>query len=158
MPRHIAYECSRTEDVSDHLDVATDADDPGRVTGVVPPTTDMYTDDGGAFVIEVHLPNFDADNVVVKVEGGRLVVEAEQNSAGPDGRREYFLREAASAISHTIALPDDFGLGGVTANFSAGVLRVRVPPGDASGTRRMAVAFDGADTAAQCGVPPDSGT
>ncbi len=91
------------------------------------PTTDIYTEDDGALVIETHLPNFDEEDIAVTFDSAGLVIAAEAHATSSSARKEYVMRESATSLRHAIALPEQFDVGGISADFNGGVLRIRVP-------------------------------
>lgn len=103
-------------------------DAPSRSRRDDSPPTDIYTEDDGALVIETHLPNFQERDITVTVESNSLIIDAEEHDAPQ--HREYLVRETPSSFSHTITLPERFAAGRMSADFSRGVLRLRVPLAD----------------------------
>ena len=103
------------------------------------PTTDIFIDEFGELVIETHLPQFVRSQVSVTVDADAIVIDAESDEASVDPARRYLLQESARAFNHRIAVPASFDMAGATAEFAAGVLRVRVPCSTIAPTRAVAV-------------------
>lgn len=91
------------------------------------PTTDVYTDKGGALVVEAHLPNFSEDDVNVEIENGCLVVQAERHEKEEDKDKKYVVRESNSSFYRRIQLPERAEADKISANLEHGILKVHVP-------------------------------
>ena len=53
------------------------------------PTTDVYTEDDKALVVEAQLPNFDEKDITVNVDRGELVIQAERHEKEEDKKKVY---------------------------------------------------------------------
>ena len=62
------------------------------------PTTDVYTEDDKALIVEAHLPNFAEDDISVDVGGGTLVIQAERHERDDDKHKKYVVRESNSSF------------------------------------------------------------
>lgn len=91
------------------------------------PTTDVYTEDDKQLTVEIHLPNFDNNDISVSVDQGALVIQAEKHEKEEDKSKRYVVRESSSSMYRRIALPEQADEGHVSANFDNGVLKVVVP-------------------------------
>jgi HSP20 family protein len=103
------------------------------------PTTDVYTEDDKALIVEAHLPNFAEEDISVDVDGGTLVIQAERHERDDDKHKKYVVRESSSSFYRSIALPDRAQEEQITAAFDDGVLKVTVPLGDTSSARNIAI-------------------
>ncbi|WP_169580617.1 MULTISPECIES: Hsp20/alpha crystallin family protein [Microbacterium] len=103
------------------------------------PTTDVYTEDGTALVVEAHLPNFQESDISVDVDAGALVIQAERREKEEDKKKEYVVRESSSSFYRSVVLPEQADEGAITATFSGGVLKVRVPLTETAAPRRISI-------------------
>lgn len=90
------------------------------------PTTDVYTNKD-TLVVEAHLPNFQQDDVDIRIEDGALVVSAERHEKEEDKSRKYVVRESSSSFYRRIQLPERADSDNVDAHLEEGVLKVTVP-------------------------------
>lgn len=81
------------------------------------PTTDVYTEDDKALIIEAHLPNFDENDITVSVDGGALVIQAERHEKEQDKKKQYVVRESSSSFYRSIALPEQAEESKISAAF-----------------------------------------
>ncbi|MET0934030.1 MAG: Hsp20/alpha crystallin family protein [Mycetocola sp.] len=91
------------------------------------PTTDVYTEDDKALIVEAQLPNFEEADISVNVDRGALVIQAERHEKEEDKKKKYIIRESSSSFYRSIALPDQAEEGKISADFEKGVLKVTVP-------------------------------
>ena len=103
------------------------------------PTTDVYTEDDKALIVEAHLPNFDEKDITVNVDGGALVIQAERHEKEEDKKKQYVVRESSSSFYRNIALPEQADESKITAVFEKGVLKVTVPLAEAALPRQIPV-------------------
>src|SRR5581483_10144199 len=94
--------------------------------GVNIPTTDVYTKDN-QLKVEAHLPNFEQDDVDIRVENNALVISAERHEKEEDKNKKYVVRESSSSFYRRIALPERADVDKIEAQLDDGVLRVNVP-------------------------------
>jgi HSP20 family protein len=95
--------------------------------GAMIPTTDVYTRDDKELVVEAHLPNFNQEDIDIRVDDGALVMQAEKHEREEDKDKKYVVRESASSFYRRIALPDRADGDNITAHLEEGVLKVTVP-------------------------------
>lgn len=112
------------------------------------PTTDVYTEDDKQLSVEIHLPNFDNNDISVSVDQGALVIQAEKHEKEEDKGKRYVVRESSSSMYRRIALPDQADEGQVSAKFDNGVLKVVVPFTAQPTARSIAVESGSATTPA----------
>lgn len=103
------------------------------------PTTDVYTDDDKALVVEAHLPSFEEKDITVNVDGGQLIIQAERHEKDEDKKKKYVVRESSSSFYRSIALPEQAQPDGVTAGFRKGLLTVTIPLTQAATPRKIAI-------------------
>lgn len=95
--------------------------------GLTIPTTDVYTRDDKELVVEAHLPNFNREDVDIRVDAGALVIQAEKHEKEEDKDKRYVVRESASSFYRRIALPERADPQDVDAHLEDGVLKITVP-------------------------------
>ncbi|WP_277051420.1 Hsp20/alpha crystallin family protein [Ruania albidiflava] len=105
------------------------------------PTTDVYTEDDQALVVESHLPNFAETDVTVNVDGDQLVIQAERHEREED-KKKYVVRESSSSFYRSVTLPDQAQQDAITAGFANGVLKVTVPLARAATPRAIPISSD----------------
>ena len=103
------------------------------------PTTDVYTEDDKALIIEAHLPNFEEKDITVNVDRGALVIQAERHEKEEDKKKQYVTRESSSSFYRSIALPEQAEETKISAVFVKGVLKVTVPLAEAASPRQIAI-------------------
>lgn len=103
------------------------------------PTTDVYTEDDKALVVEAHLPNFDEKDITVDIDKGTLVIQAERHERDEDKKKKYVVRESSSSFYRSIVLPEQAEEGGISADFSKGILKVTVPLTQAATPKKIAI-------------------
>ncbi|WP_433142743.1 Hsp20/alpha crystallin family protein [Actinomadura nitritigenes] len=112
-----------------------------RFAGFVP--TAEVVRDGQDAVVSLDLPGLDASkDVAIEVESGRLVVRGERRDerTGERGRREV----RYGAFRREFVLPEHVTADAVTADYDAGVLKIRVAGAFAeTQPRRVAVTVGG---------------
>lgn len=90
------------------------------------PTTDVYMKKN-ELVVEAHLPNFNQDNVDIRVDGGALTIQAERHEKDEDKDKKYVVRESSSSFYRRIQLPERADADHIDASLDDGVLTVKVP-------------------------------
>ncbi|WP_434318627.1 Hsp20/alpha crystallin family protein [Leifsonia sp. P73] len=91
------------------------------------PTTDIYTKDDKEMIVEVHLPDFDENDVSVNIDEGALVIQAEKHEKEEDKDKKYVVRESSQSFYRRILLPQQSDQAKIAATFEKGVLKVDVP-------------------------------
>lgn len=94
--------------------------------GVNIPTTDVYTDEN-QLIVEAHLPNFEQDDVDIRVDNGALVISAERHEKEEDKKKKYVVRESSSSFYRRIHLPERADAENIEAHLDDGILKVTVP-------------------------------
>ena len=103
------------------------------------PTTDVYTEDDKALIVEAHLPNFDEKDVSVDVDRGALVIQAERREREEDANKKYVMRESSTSFYRSILLPEQADEDKITAKFEGGVLKVTIPLAESASPRKIAI-------------------
>ncbi|WP_164743592.1 Hsp20/alpha crystallin family protein [Microbacterium sulfonylureivorans] len=103
------------------------------------PTTDVYTEDDKALIVEAHLPNFEEKDVSVDVDRGALVIQAERRERDEDANKRYVMRESSTSFYRSILLPEQADEERITAEFDGDVLKVTVPLAETASPRKIAI-------------------
>lgn len=103
------------------------------------PTTDVYTENDNALVVEAHLPNFAEKDITVNVDKGALVIQAERHERDEDKKKKYMIRESSSSFYRSIALPEQAEESNITADFTDGILKVTVPLKELAAPKKIAI-------------------
>lgn len=91
------------------------------------PAVDVY-EDGGNICVKVDLPGFGKNDIDVKLIGNTLEITGEKKAAEKIDQRDYLrLERSYGKFSRTLRLPEGLDYDHVTANFSDGVLDVKIP-------------------------------
>jgi len=91
------------------------------------PVTDIYSQNDTSMTVEVHLPNFEDDDVSVDVQDNTLIISAEHEEKDEQKGRKYYVRESSNSFYRRVALPKQADQEHIEAHFSKGVLTVTVP-------------------------------
>lgn len=94
--------------------------------GVNIPTTDVYTRDD-QLIVEAHLPNFEQDDVDIRIDNGTLTISAERREKEEDKSKKYVVRESSSSFYRSLQLPERANPEAVDADLVDGMLRITVP-------------------------------
>lgn len=79
-----------------------------------------------AYLLEVDLPGATSDTVDVRVESGRLVVDARRPKDPPEGY-SFVSEERPTFVEFELPLPPDAAEEGASARMESGVLTVTLP-------------------------------
>jgi HSP20 family protein len=98
---------------------------------------DAYRDQD-AFVVRLDLPGVDADSIDLTVERNVLTVHAERSRPDPDAER------VAAEVSHglfsrQLFLGDSLDIDGLAADYTDGVLTLRIPVAERAKPRRIEI-------------------
>ena len=94
---------------------------------------------GEELVVRVDLPGVPADKVDVTVENNVLSISAERRALHEDGDNVLLQERFDGAISRKLRVPDWVDADAVTADYTDGVLTVRLPVADKARARRIQV-------------------
>ena len=99
------------------------------------------------FVLRADLPGLGEDDVKIEFEDGTLTVSGERTSEHEaKGEGYYRVERAFGSFSRSLTLPQGIDPEAVTANFSNGVLEVRIPKPEARKPRRIEIGAAGPKT------------
>lgn len=96
------------------------------------PSVDVY-ERADRHVVLVDLPGVAREDVRVRLEGAKLVVEGERRASPPADARPRTLERGVGKFRRDFLLPVDVDGDGVTARLEEGVLHVEVPRTHAKG-------------------------
>jgi HSP20 family protein len=115
--------------------------EPAAARAAVPATDVVEDADGYHFYFEV--PGIASESVDVKVEDGRLVVEAERKRPEWSKDAEVHLAERTyGKMSRAFTMPEDASHEGIKAAYKDGVLEVTTPKKPESKPFKIKVEFD----------------
>ena len=116
-------------------------------SATAPASTGMAVDirdDGTALYLDADLPGVAADSIGVHFERGLLTIDAERagieiGAAGDAAAQRWLRQERASGrVERRFRLPEDIDIEAISAEYSDGVLSLRIPRSQAL-SRRIAV-------------------
>lgn len=97
------------------------------------PPTDIYEDECRV-VVKMELPEMDQEDIQVRLEEDRLVVEGERRFEGEDRRRNYArIERSYGHFRRAFALPDIVRAEAIHASCERGVLTITLPKRDGGG-------------------------
>jgi HSP20 family protein len=102
------------------------------------PAVDVFEDQTGITVV-ADLPGVSKDRLDVKVQDGKLVIEAEARVPTPDGLRLRHAEMPAPSYFRAFTLSPDFDTAKIEANLQDGVLKLRIPRSEKAQPRRIEV-------------------
>jgi len=94
---------------------------------------------GEELVVRVDLPGVAADKVDVTVENHVLSISAERRTLHEEGDQILLQERFDGAISRKLRVPDWVDANAVTADYTDGVLTVRLPVADKAKARRIEI-------------------
>lgn len=114
-----------------------------QVFGTVARPTSMPLDawrEGDDFVVELDLPGVDAGKLDIDVERNVLTIRAERLSHMPDAANAVATERPWGTFSRQLVLGDALDTEKVEADYTAGVLRLRIPIAEKAKPRKISVA------------------
>lgn len=100
--------------------------DPGTTMGMAP-AVDVY-EEAGAIVVKAELPGLTRKDIGVKLIDNTLEITGEKKTEEKIDRRDYLKVERTyGKFSRTLRLPEGLDGEHVTANFTDGILEIRIP-------------------------------
>lgn len=94
---------------------------------------------GDVITVEFDLPGIDPSSIDVQIERGELRLQASRRSAAPEGAR-YLVRERGDAtVTRRVMLGDVLDVEHVDAEYTQGVLRLRIPLHETAKPRQIEV-------------------
>ncbi len=109
----------------------------GDEPGWMPPVDLLET--GDAYVITAELPGLSRDNIQLQVHDGKVTLRGERPGRGASCEQYHRVERGHGQFSRTFSLPLAIDVEGISADFDAGVLTVRIPKAGASRQRRIDV-------------------
>jgi len=99
----------------------------GLAVGTWAPSVDIY-EQPEEIVIEAELPGLTKDNVSVNLENNLLTIQGERRLAHEDNRENYHrIERAYGSFLRSFTLPSHVNAEKIDAEFTNGVLRIRLP-------------------------------
>ena len=124
-----------------------------QVFGTVARPSSMPLDawrDGDEFVVELDLPGIDPGKLDIDVERNVLTIRAERLAHMPDAANAVAAERPWGTFSRQLVLGDALDTEKVDADYTAGVLQLRIPIAEKAKPRKISVASrDGASTEAK---------
>jgi HSP20 family molecular chaperone IbpA len=104
------------------------------------PPVDVIEDATG-ITLYADMPGVAREGVHLRVDGDQLTLEGEMSLALPQGMEPTYAEVQRSRYRRAFTLSKELDADKVNAEFSQGVLRVRVPKADHARPRRIAVSI-----------------
>lgn len=114
-----------------------------QVFGTVARPTGMPLDawrEGDDFVVELDLPGIDQDKLDIDVERNVLTIRAERLSHMPDAANAVATERSWGMFSRQLVLGNALDTEKVDADYSDGVLRLRIPIAEQAKPRKISIA------------------
>jgi HSP20 family protein len=111
-----------------------------QVFGTMSRPTSMPLDawrEGDQFVVELDLPGIDPDKLDIDVERNILTIRAERLSHMPDAANAVAAERSWGVFSRQLILGDTLDTGKVDADYSDGVLSLRIPIAEQAKPRKI---------------------
>lgn len=113
-----------------------------QIFGTVTKPTSMPLDawrEGDDFVVELDLPGIDTEKLDIDVERNVLTIRAERLSHVPDAANAVAAERSWGVFSRQLVLGDSLDTEKVDADYTAGVLRLRIPIAEKAKPRKIAI-------------------
>jgi HSP20 family protein len=94
---------------------------------------------GDVVTVDFDLPGVDPASIDIQVERGELRLQAERRSARPEGAQSLVQERFAGTISRRLMLGDQLDTERVDAEYTSGVLSLRIPLSETAKPRRVEV-------------------
>ncbi|MBW4032943.1 MAG: Hsp20/alpha crystallin family protein [Acidobacteria bacterium] len=114
-----------------------------QVFGTVARPTSMPLDawrEGDDFVVELDLPGIDRDKLDIDVERNVLTIRAERLSRMPDAANAVANERSWGMFSRQLVLGNALDTEKVDADYTDGVLRLRIPIAEQAKPRKISIA------------------
>ncbi len=96
--------------------------------------------EGDQFVVELDLPGIDQDKLDIDVERNVLTIRAERLSRMPDAANAVAAERPWGTFSRQLVLGDALDTENVDADYTSGVLRLRIPIAERAKPRKVSIA------------------
>ncbi|MBN9151168.1 MAG: Hsp20/alpha crystallin family protein [Cryobacterium sp.] len=113
-----------------------------QVFGTVARPSGMPLDawrEGDDFVVELDLPGIDTEKLDIDVERNILTIRAERLSNVPDAANMVAAERSWGVFSRQLVLGDALDTERVDADYTAGVLRLRIPIAEQAKPRKISI-------------------
>jgi HSP20 family protein len=106
------------------------------------PLVDVY-EDSETITLKVELPEVDANDVDIQIEGNALTLRGERKLEGAEKREGYHrIERNYGSFGRTFTLPSTVEVGDITAQSRDGVLRISLPKKAETKSRQIKVGTD----------------
>lgn len=95
--------------------------------------------EGDEFVVELDLPGVDPEELDIDVERNVLTIRAERFSQMPDAANAVVTERSWGVFSRQLVLGDALDTEHVDADYTAGVLRLRIPIAERAKPRKISI-------------------
>lgn len=95
--------------------------------------------EGDSFVIHFDLPGVDPDSIDLTVEQNVLTVHAERRSPSPEGAESLMSERTHGMFSRQLFLGETLDTENIDADYTAGVLTLRIPVAEQAKPRKVSV-------------------
>lgn len=107
------------------------------------PAVDIYEDEQ-AITLKADMPGIDPDKLEIRVEGNRLLIRGERNFEKETKRENFYRVERAyGALARSFILPQNVQADKIDANYTNGVLTIRLPKSEDSKPKQIRVNLQG---------------
>jgi HSP20 family protein len=110
----------------------------GTTTRPVALPMDAYRD-GDTFVIQFDVPGTSLESIEITVEQNVLTVHAERDGLKDDGVEMIVSERSTGRFSRQVFLGETLDAENITADYTAGVLTLRIPVREAAKPRRVEI-------------------
>jgi HSP20 family protein len=108
------------------------------VTRTWAPAVDVWETEGD-FVFAFELPGVPEDKISIELEDGALVVSGERDRPEVSGDRYYRLERRYGPFSRAINVPQGISENDVSADYSAGILQIRIAKPQAAQPKKIQI-------------------
>lgn len=105
--------------------------------GLVPGTE--MREEKGRLIVKTELHGIAKKDLDISLEDGRLTIKAETKHEGTGGKKKGFAERHYNRYFHSVTLPYAVKGDKATATFNKGVLELKLPKAEETGTRKIAV-------------------
>ena len=95
--------------------------------------------EGDSFVVHFDLPGVGPDSIDLTVEQNVLTVHAERRSSAPEGAESLMSERTHGMFSRQLFLGETLDTDNINADYTAGVLTLRIPVAEQAKPRKVSV-------------------
>jgi len=95
--------------------------------------------EGDEFVVELDVPGIDPDKLDIDVERNVLTIRAERQSSVPDDANVVTAERSWGVFSRQLVLGNSLDTDKVDADYTSGVLRLRIPIAEQAKPRKISI-------------------